>query len=149
MIQGGDDRGAPLLQEEEHHDGEGEVGDPGPGNAAGDTVSSGPAAHGEHQVPHARVQLSVQVEQLCALDCHPVERKQHHCHFRTRGLAACFNRGRCRDAYFKHKGRQDTEGANIIGNADIWNFFRFILVCSTSTATSPFSYSFSKISTKS
>lgn len=77
MVQGGDDGRAPPLQEEEHHDGEGEVGDPGSGDAAGDAVSSGPAAHGEHQETHARVQLSVEVEQLRALDRHPVGNTQN------------------------------------------------------------------------
>lgn len=55
MVQCGDDGGVPLLQEEQHHDGEGEVGDPGAGDAAGDAVSPGPAAHSEHQVAHSRV----------------------------------------------------------------------------------------------
>lgn len=76
MVQGGEYRGAPPLQEEQHHDGEGEVGDPGPGDAAGDAVSSGPAAHGEHQATHPRVQLTVYVEQLRALHRHPVENRQ-------------------------------------------------------------------------
>lgn len=48
VVQGGDNGRTPLLQEEQHHDGEGEVADPGPGDAAGDAVSSGPAAHSEH-----------------------------------------------------------------------------------------------------
>lgn len=73
MVQYGDDGRSPLLQEEQHHDSEGEVGDPGPGDAAGDSVSSGPAAYSEHQAAHPRVQLSIQVEQLCALHRHPVE----------------------------------------------------------------------------
>lgn len=73
VVQCGDDGRTPLLQEEKHHDSEGEVGDPGPGDAAGDSVSSGPAAYGEHQAAHPRVQLSIQVEQLCALHRHPVE----------------------------------------------------------------------------
>lgn len=74
MVQGGDYRRAPLLKEEEHHDGEGEVGDPGPRDATGDAVSSGPTAHSKYQGTHPWVQLSIQVEQLCALDCHPVEK---------------------------------------------------------------------------
>lgn len=48
VVQGGDNWRAPPLQEEQQHDGEGEVGDPGAGDAAGDAVSSGPTAHGEH-----------------------------------------------------------------------------------------------------
>lgn len=73
VVQCGDDGRSPLLQEEQHHDSEGEVGDPGPGDATGDSVSSGPAAYSEHQAAHPRVQLSIQVEQLCALHRHPVE----------------------------------------------------------------------------
>lgn len=73
LVQCGDDGGTPPLQEEQHHDSEGEVGDPGAGDAAGDAVSSRPAAHRKHQVTHARVQLRIQVEQLGALDRHPVE----------------------------------------------------------------------------
>lgn len=76
MVQGGDYGRASILQEEQHHDGEGEVGDPGPGDAAGDAVSSGPAAHSEHKETHPRVQFTVQVEQLCALHRHPVENIQ-------------------------------------------------------------------------
>lgn len=76
MVQGGDDGRAPPLQEEEHHDGKGEIADPGSGDAAGDAVSSGPTAHSEYQVTHPWVQLSVQVEQLCALYRHPVENNQ-------------------------------------------------------------------------
>lgn len=83
MFHRGDDGRTPPLQEEEHHDGEGEVGDPRPGDAAGDAVSSGPTAHGEHQKTHPRVQLAVQVEQLCALDRHPVENTQHQCYCST------------------------------------------------------------------
>lgn len=78
MVQRGDDGRAPLLQEEQHHDGEGEVGDPGPGDAAGDAVGSGPRPHGEHQEPHPRVQSPVQIEQLSALHCHPVEFTDKH-----------------------------------------------------------------------
>ncbi len=76
MVQGGNNGWAPLLQEEEHHDGEGEVGDPGAGDAAGDAMSSGPTPHSKHQVTHPRVQLSIDVKQLCALDRHPVENTQ-------------------------------------------------------------------------
>lgn len=62
VVQGRDNGRAPPLQEEEHHDSEGEVGDPGPGNAAGDAMGSSPTAHSEHQETHARVQHSVQVQ---------------------------------------------------------------------------------------
>ena len=59
LVQCGEDWRVPPLQEEHHHDGEGEVGDPGAGDAAGDAVSSGPASDGEHEAAHPRVQLSV------------------------------------------------------------------------------------------
>jgi len=78
VVQCGDDGGASSLQEEQHHDREGEVGDPGPGDTAGDAVSSGPTAHGEHQMTHPRVQLSIQVEQLGALYRHPVVNMQNY-----------------------------------------------------------------------
>lgn len=89
VVQRGDNGRAPLLQEEEHHDGEGEVGDPGPGDAAGDAVSSGPTAHGEHQETHPRVQLSIQVEQLCALNRHPVENIQNCYYVLTMRRCGC------------------------------------------------------------
>lgn len=79
VVQGGDNGRAPPLQEEQHHDSEGEVGDPGPRDAAGDAVCSGPTAHTEHQETHPWVQLSVQVEQLCALHRHPVK-NIHSCY---------------------------------------------------------------------
>lgn len=144
VVQGGDDGGAPLLKEEKHHDGEGEVGDPGPGDAASDAVSSGPAAHGEHQVPHARVQLSVQVEQLCALHCHPVENKQRHCRFRMRGLAA----GVSVEMLTSNTRAGRTLKELILYGMQKCGIF-FFLFCSTSTAMAPFSYTFNKISSKS
>lgn len=55
LVQRGDNRRVPLLKEEQHHDGEGKVGDPGPGDAAGEAVSPGPAAHGEHQASYTWV----------------------------------------------------------------------------------------------
>lgn len=76
LVQSGDDGGASLLQEEQHHDGQGEVGDPGAGDAAGDTVGPRPAAHGEHQAAHPQVQLPVQVQQLRALHRHPVVKRK-------------------------------------------------------------------------
>lgn len=73
MVQSGNNGRVPLLQEEEHHYGEREVGDPRSRDVTGDVVSSGPAAHCEHQETHAGIQLSIQVQQFCALYCHPVE----------------------------------------------------------------------------
>lgn len=78
MVQCGDNGGTPSLQEEKYHDSEGKISDPGPRDAAGDAVSSGPAAHGEHEASHPWVELSVQEEQLCALHCHPVENIQDY-----------------------------------------------------------------------
>lgn len=75
MVQSGNNGWAPFLQEEEHHHSERKVGDPSSRNVTGDVVSSGPAAHGEHQGTHTWVQLSIQVEQFCALYCHPVGKK--------------------------------------------------------------------------
>lgn len=77
VVQCGDDWDSPPLQEEDDHEGEREVRDPGARDAAGDAVRSSPAAHSEHQVPHTRVQLSVHVQQLCALYCHPVENRKN------------------------------------------------------------------------
>lgn len=76
MVQRRDYGGARPLQEEQHHNSEGKVSDPGSRDAAGDAVSSGPAAHSEHQASHPWIELSVQVEQLCALHCHPVDNTQ-------------------------------------------------------------------------
>lgn len=76
MVQRRDNGGAPPLQKEQHHDGEGKVSSPGSGDAAGDAVSSGPAAHSEHEASDPWIKLSVQVEQLCALHCHPVDNTQ-------------------------------------------------------------------------
>lgn len=81
MVQCGDNGGAPSLQEKQHHDCEGEVCDPGPRNAAGDSVSSGPAAHSEDEASHPWVQLSIQVKQLCALHCHPVDNVHSCCKY--------------------------------------------------------------------
>lgn len=55
VVQRGNNRRAPPLQEEQHHDSKWEVGDPGPGDATGDGVSSGPTAHSEHQMTHSRI----------------------------------------------------------------------------------------------
>lgn len=72
MFHGGNNGWVPLLQEEQHHYSEGKVGDPGSRDVTSDVVSSGPAAHCEHQETHTGVQLSIQVQQFCALYCHPV-----------------------------------------------------------------------------
>lgn len=80
MVQGGNNGWVPLLQEEQHHYSEGKVGDPGSRDVTSDVVSSGPAAHCEHQATHTRVQLSIQVKQFCALDCHPVGNKRNCCY---------------------------------------------------------------------
>ena len=72
VVQGGEERRGSALQVEQHHDGEGEVGDPGAGDAAGDVVHPGPAAHGKHQAAHPVVQAAVQVQQLRGLHRHPV-----------------------------------------------------------------------------
>lgn len=77
MVQSGNNGWVPFLQEEEHHYSEGEVGDPGSRDVAGDVVNSGPAAHCEHQETHARVQLPIQVEQFCALHRHPVDNERN------------------------------------------------------------------------
>lgn len=73
IVQRWDNRWAPPLQEEQHHESEGKVSNPSPGDATGDAMSSGPATHSKHEVSHPWVKLSVQVEQLCALHCHPVK----------------------------------------------------------------------------
>lgn len=77
MVQGGNDGWVPLLQKEEHHHSEGKVGDPGSRDVTGDVVSSGPAAHCEHQETHTWVQLAEKVQQFCALRCHPVGKKRN------------------------------------------------------------------------
>lgn len=79
MVQSGNNGWVPFLQEEEHHYSERKVGDPGSRDVTGDVVSSGPAAHCEHQEAHAWVQLSVQIQQFCALHCHPVGNKRNSC----------------------------------------------------------------------
>lgn len=83
MVQSGNNGWAPILQEEDHHHSERKVGDPSSRNVTGDVVSSGPAAHGEHQGTHTWVQLSIQVEQFCALHCHPVGNKRKSCYCYT------------------------------------------------------------------
>lgn len=62
VVQCGDNGRASLLQEEQHHDREGEVGDPGSWNAAGDAMRPGPAPDGKHKNAHPCVQPSIQVQ---------------------------------------------------------------------------------------
>lgn len=80
MVQGGNNGWVPLLQEEQRHYSEGKVGDPGSRDVTSDVVSSSPAAHCEHQETHTRVQLSIQVQQFCALHCYPVGNKRNRCY---------------------------------------------------------------------
>lgn len=64
------------MQKKQHYDRERKICYPSPGDAAGDAVSPGPAAHRENEASHPWVQLSVKVQQLCALHRHPVEKTQ-------------------------------------------------------------------------
>lgn len=78
MVQCGENGRASPLQKEQHHDREGEVGDPGSWYAAGDAVGPGTAPDGENQAAHPWVQVSIQIQELCALHRHPVEKTQRN-----------------------------------------------------------------------
>lgn len=83
MVQSGNNGWVRFLQEEQHHYSERKVGDPGSRDVTGYVVSAGPAAHCEHQETHTWVQLSIQVQQFCALHCHPVGNIWNSCYCRT------------------------------------------------------------------